>query len=66
MRVVTIGAAIVLSLMVSLTGCKEDKPEVSNPDCSNPAMATHSKCIRADDNIIRSKPKTWTMDNSEN
>ncbi|WP_426811721.1 hypothetical protein ABOC32_28995 (plasmid) [Pseudomonas sp. WOUb67] len=66
MSVKTIGAAVMLSLMVSLAGCKEDKPEVSNPDCSNPEMANHSKCIRTDENIIRSKPKTWTMDNSEN
>lgn len=65
MNFTTIGTAVVLSVTVSLVGCKEEQAEVSNPDCAEPANVGHSKCIRSESNIIRSKPQVWKMDNSE-
>jgi len=61
MKALNAGGAFLLLLLLGMSGCKEDKPEVPNPDCSKPGMADNSKCIRSEDNIIRSKPKPWTL-----
>lgn len=55
-----------IALLTAVSGCKKDKEEVASPNCSNPAISSDSsKCPRQDGNIIRSQPKTWSMDSEK-
>lgn len=55
------GAAVLLVFAAGLVGCKEDRSEVSISNCSSPESSHDSDCIRSEENIVRSKPKPWTL-----
>lgn len=62
MRIRSLYLLLALSIIVSVTGCKEEKEQVASPSCANPVTAVDpEKCPRGEGNIIRSKPETWEL-----
>lgn len=66
MRFRHIITASTLIFLTAVSGCKEETPEVASPNCSNSSTAVDpSKCPRQEGNIVRSKPKNWSMDSEK-
>jgi hypothetical protein len=62
-----LGTASLLVIVLTLSGCKEDKDDLASPNCASPITSNDSsKCPRNDGNITRSKPQTWSMDSEKN
>lgn len=62
MRIKSLCLLLALPIIVSVTGCKEDKEQIASPSCANPVTASDpEKCPRGEGNIIRSKPETWEL-----